>query len=86
MVAGSSRAGHSRVARRCSAEASSSNSEEEAGTSASAPSIFGDCAGTAEPEPVNIECKFCIDSTEVTYRQYGAFIDAAPDIEQLEVD
>jgi formylglycine-generating enzyme len=44
----------------------------------SAPGVSGNCAGTAGPTPVDIEGKFCIDSTEVTFAQYLDFLAAAP--------
>src|SRR5687767_6115011 len=52
------------------------------GDFASPPGIFTDCEGTAAPEPVKIEDKFCIDSTEVTKGQYLAFLDDQPTIEE----
>jgi formylglycine-generating enzyme len=48
------------------------------------PGMFADCAGTAGPTPINVEGKFCIDSTEVTNAQYKEFIDAAEEITQPE--
>lgn len=42
----------------------------------------GDCKGNEGPTPVNIDDKFCIDSTEVTYAQYLEFVNVAPVIEQ----
>jgi formylglycine-generating enzyme len=42
----------------------------------------GACAGEKGPTPVNIEGKFCIDSTEVTNAQFLEFLEAAPVIEQ----
>jgi formylglycine-generating enzyme len=54
--------------------------DEDGGSTA--PGIFADCAGTAGPTPVNIEGKFCIDSTEVTNAQYEEFLDAGEPVEQ----
>jgi formylglycine-generating enzyme len=56
--------------------------QAEAGVVAPGSNLVASCAGTAGPTPVNVEGKFCIDSTEVTNAQYLAFMEAAPAIEQ----
>jgi formylglycine-generating enzyme required for sulfatase activity len=48
------------------------------GTSGTSTGVNPTCQGHAGPLPVNIEGRFCIDSTEVTNAQYAQFLASGP--------
>jgi formylglycine-generating enzyme required for sulfatase activity len=48
----------------------------DAGHDSPGEAITPGCAGWAGPAPINIDGIFCIDSTQVTYVQYAAFVAA----------